>query len=365
MDLIPKIWGDLKKLGFEGSISSFDELCKWIKKMNLIYSPPKLSIINNRYAVNGYEYKNIKHFMPGSFGDIYSALQVKNGIETTVFLKRTPQFPRTLILEAFLQQISRSVLEQYGFVQAVPEILDLVMHPRDGVMCAIECIPNSYLLSEYLEVYADDEYSKVESEHIIIEIIAQVATYIAILESTLRLNHRDLKGNNILMIAPTQEWKQTVNIKKKKWEINSKRKVIIIDFGQSCIGDSNKDVIVSADPSIMMKNTDFCPKEGRDMFLLLAHLWNNPSIRKLLSPKADALFDKWLRDKTKKAWAKDIASIPLKSLVENFERICEFVNKKAFHSDPCNPISVLEDISKAYPDIVSFSGHSVESNAKR
>jgi hypothetical protein len=355
MDLIPKLWGDLKKLGFEGSITTFEELYKWMKKMNLIYTPPKLSIVNSAYNVNGYEYTNIKHFMPGNFGDIYSATQVKNAIETAVFLKRTPKFPRTLILEGFLQQISRSILEQYGFVQAVPEILDLITHPRDGVICAIECIPNSYLLSEYLEVYGDDEYTKEESEHIIIEIIAQVATYIAILESTLRLNHRDLKGNNILMIAPTQEWKQTVCVKKKKWDITSKRKVIIIDFGQSCIGDSNRDVIVSADPTIMMKNTDFCPKEGRDMFLLLAHLWNNPSVRKLLTSKADALFDKWLRDKSKKAWAKDMVSTPLKSLAENFERICEFVNKKTFHSDPCNPISVLEDISKLYPDIVSFS----------
>jgi serine/threonine protein kinase len=355
MNLVPRLWEDLKILGFQGSITTFDDLYKWMRKMNLSYMPPTIQCIGTLYSANGCIYKDIQHFMSGNYGDIHRAIQQKGENETTVYIKRTPQYPRTLILEGFLQQIARAVLEYYGFHQSVPQILDILQHPKDGVICVIESIPNSFLFSEYFEFYIQNDIPTNTIEHTILEIIAQVATYMAILESALHFNHRDLKGNNILMISPTQVWAKSVSIQDKHWKLSSTCKVIIVDFGMACIGNSKGEVRISADQSMMMSDIDFCPKEGRDMFLLLVDLWNNPSIRSVFSPKTCDLFHKWLRDNTRDSWAKDIVSIPLQLLGENYKATCRRLNKKTFRSESCNPIRILQDLSKAYPDIVSFS----------
>ena len=356
MNPVPKIWEDLKKLGFHGSITSFDELYKWMRRMNLSYIPPKIKIINNDYLINGYVYKDIDHFMSGAFGNVYKAIRVKDNDELPVYIKGTPKYPRTLILEGFLQQTARAVLEHFGFLQCIPEIIEFLQHPNNGVLCAIEAIPNSFLISEYLQFYISNDYSINQIEHFIIEIIAQVATYMAILESELNFNHRDLKGNNIIMISPTNTWSKCIGLGNKTWKIQSTCKVIVVDFGMSCIGNINSKVAVSADQRIMMIDNDFCPKEGRDMFLLFVNLWNTPEIRDVLTPKVHALFDKWLRDNTKSTWAKDFLSIPYQLLKNNFETMCEHLNKKSFRSESCNPIRILQDISEVFPDIVSFTG---------
>jgi hypothetical protein len=176
-----------------------------------------------------------------------------------------------------------------------------------------------------------------------------------ILENTFHFNHRDLKSNNILVILPTHEWTHSVTLGTMKWSIKSECKVILIDFGMSCIGNPNGKVIASADSTMMggVFDFDFCPKEGRDLFLFFVNLWNMPDLRNALSPKGRQLFSKWLQDKSGRPWAQEFLSITiLKKINENFENMCRRVNVPTFRSVTSNPFSVLRDISEAYPEIV-------------
>jgi hypothetical protein len=356
MDLVPKIWEDLKLIGFEGSITTSKELYTWLLMMNKRFMPIKCESRRNNLIGPGFSYQNITPFDKGNYGGIYTSMYCKGDIQTLVFIKKCPQYPRTLIMESFLQQIAGSILTQYGFIQAVPRILDIIEDPNDGVICAMEFIPNSVKFSNYLTAQLQLDPVEYNFDHTIFEIIAQVASYMCILENSFHFNHRDLKSNNILVILPTEEWSHDVTLGSIKWSIKSECKVILIDFGMSCIGTQNGKVIASADSSMMggAFDFDFCPKEGRDLFLFFVNLWNIPELRNALSPKGRHLFTKWLQDKSKRNWADEFMSITtFQKIKENFENMCRRVNVPTFRSVSSNPLSVLRDISEAYPEIVS------------
>jgi serine/threonine protein kinase len=354
MDLVPKIWADLKPLGFDGSIRTAPELYKWLLYMKKNYKPTKCIAGENTLSGPRFIYKDIKEYNNGSYGDIYTANQCKDGQEKVVFIKKCPKYPRILIMESFLQQIAYSILNQYGFKNSVPQILDILDDPATGVVCAIEHIPNTQIFSNYLIAQLQQENVSAYFDHVIFEIIAQVATYMCILENTFYFNHRDLKSNNILVILPTEEWTQTVTVGSHTWSIRADCKAILIDFGMSCIGTSTGKVIASADTSMMTGlDLDFCPKEGRDLFLFFVNLWNIPALRNALSPKAKQLFHKWLKDKSGRHWAEEFLRIPITEIANNFKLMCRRVNLPLFRSETCNPFSVLRDIGEAYPDIVN------------
>jgi hypothetical protein len=156
--------------------------------------------------------------------------------------------------------------------------------------------------------------------------------------------------------VPAEKWSHTVSVGAHSWTLQSNCRAILIDFGMACIGTSKNKVIVSADQTMMSAlDFDFCPKEGRDMFLLFVNLWNIPALRNALSLKGKQLFYKWLRDQTPRIWAEEFLKVPIEKLKTNFEFMCSRLNLPTFRSEPCNPIRILHDIAAVYPDIVRFN----------
>lgn len=349
MDLVPKLWADLRALRFEGSVHTFEDLYKWMRKIHLTYDPPKLKQKDNKLIGPDFIYSEFTHVMSGKFGIIYLVYREAPNQQDYIFLKICPKFPRSLLMEGILQQTAHSVLSQYGFPNAIPRVIDIVHHPTYGIVLGVERVPKSQLFADYLKHELHWSIPSVQNDRLILGVIAQVASYMAILESTIGFNHRDLKSTNVLMIAPTEVWNQQITIGKNTWRLAGTHQAILIDFGMSCIGHTDGTPIISAGEYISSK-IDFCPKQGRDLFMMFVNLWNVPALRSSVTPKTYQLFKTWLRDQTSKRWA-DWLTLSMKDTLHD---VYLHVNSDEFRSEACNPIRVLHDISRLYPDICAF-----------
>jgi hypothetical protein len=98
-------------------------------------------------------------------------------------------------------------------------------------------------------------------------------------------------------------------------------------------------------------NIDFCPKQGRDLFLFFASLWNVEAFRSSMTEPLKGLFHKWLHDKTSVNWAQWLIT----SATTNLKSMYLLTNAEQFKSPPCSPIQVLRDISSIAPDLVRFA----------
>ena len=371
MDLITEIWKDLQLLGISGSITTLSEFFTWLRKAQLLHTPPTLKKISNTVFSNP---KNsvtlhiLGNLMSGTFGTIYVVnREIENNTSshsirrsssgstsgsfsdtTTVFLKTSPKHPKSLFLEAILQSSAHSTLKVYGFENAVPCVLDLLKHPEYGIVFTTERVPGAQLFADYLKHGLKWGSPSTENDKKVLSVIAQVATYLAILESNIGLNHRDLKSTNVLMVTPSDSWKKSVSLGSHQWTLQCDQKAILIDFGFSCIGRENGQMVVSAGEHL--PTIDFCPKKGRDLFYFFATLWNIPAFRASISPLTVTLFRKWLTDKSTTSWADWLKT----SLQSNLESMLLLTNSDQFSSEPCNPVNVLRDISTVYPDVVYF-----------
>jgi serine/threonine protein kinase len=355
MNVVTEIWKDLSVLGFEGTVQTIEQFHSWIRRIKLLYMVPTLKKKVDSHGLKIYTtptfvYKHITKVKTGKYGVIYSVLRHHiNGNEMTVYLKTSPDYPESLLLEAILQSAAYSVLRTYGFPNAVPRVMDIAKEEKNGVVFSVEYNPQAQLFADYLSKSIDWGRPSKENDKKILSVFAQVATYLAILEESLGLNHRDLKSTNVLMIVPCDPWSRSVTLKHATWTLSGSQKVLLIDFGFACIGRSNGETIISAGE--YMPKIDFCPKEGRDLFLFFASLWNIPEFRASMTSETTAYFHKWLRDSTDTLWAEWLVT----AAELNIKSMYLLTNADKFRSKPCTPLHILTDISQLYPDIVSFS----------
>ena len=355
MNVVTEIWKDLSVLGFEGTVKTIDEFYTWIRRIKLLYKVPTLTkkVDKNGFKIcttSTFTYKNVSKVKTGKYGVIYSVLrQAITGNEMTVYLKTSPDYPDSLLLEAILQSAAYSVLRSYGFSCAIPRVIDIVKEESNGVLFSVEYNPQAQLFADYLSKSIDWGRPSKENDKKILSVFAQVATYLAILEETLGLNHRDLKSTNVLMIVPCDPWSRSVTLKTSAWTLSGCQKVLLIDFGFACIGRSNGETIISAGE--YMPKIDFCPKEGRDLFLFFASLWNIPAFRESMTQETTSYFHKWLRDTTDTLWAEWLVT----AAQLNIKSMYLLTNADIFRSKPCTPLNILHDIAAMYPDIVQFS----------
>lgn len=349
MDLVGEIWKDLKSLGFSGSVRTFPDLFSWLRKIKLVHSIPHLRKINDTtYATADTKLSEFATVMNGKFGILFLVYHETVSSNGYVYLKASPDYPNSLLLEGILQNMAHTTLRLYGFPTAVPRVLNIVKHPNYGIVFTVERIAQAQLFADYLKNGIQWGEPSETNDKLVLSVIAQVATYVAILEVNLGLNHRDLKSTNVLMIAPSNPWKHTILLDSYSWTLTANNHAILIDFGFSCIGKATGQTIVSAGEHL--PTFDFCPKQGRDLFLLFSSLWNVEAFRNSVSEKMHGLFRKWLQDTTTTNWADWLAT----AAQTNMASMYLLTNSDNFKSKHSAPIQVLSDISEVYPELIHF-----------
>lgn len=256
----------------------------WLKEANI---PCSQSIINEMYYVDDsrVKIKCIKNVAHGSFGFIDKGILTRGGINREVYIKRPIQAKKSLLYEACIQKLASDNLEAFGYISGAPKV-EYIFKLHNGSVCfAMETIPNSMTLCEFLK-----DTTKTKFQDIILDCLVQVCGMLWYLESEFGINHRDLKPSNFLVQTHLPE-KKVIYVKDEILEIESKYSISFIDFGFSCLG-SNETYISDISLSSVYTKCDPCPKNGRDMYLFIACLYiayNNK-----MSDEMAELFKKWL-----------------------------------------------------------------------
>lgn len=351
MSVLDAIKKDLLELGLKADFKTQPDFWSWLRRIGLLYSPPTLKLLKSpeRWtSPSGIQYSDFQSAIKGSFGILQLAIREDN---QPCFLKSSETHSSTLVVEGILQTLARSVLTHSGFQNAVPKVLDICQHPSKGTVLALERIQGSKILAEYLSTTLKWGIQCEFNDQIILSIVAQVASYMAILEKELGMNHRDLKGSNVLMVVPLEQpVLLTTVMDVYQWTIQSTHQTILIDFGFSCIGRPSGETVISAGE--FLPETDFCPKEGRDLFLFLASLWSLETIRTSLTSKATALFAEWLQDNQQNiSWTDWLEANTHDSMISMYL----LTSSSGFGSSSCAPLSLLRGLAKVYPEICEFT----------
>lgn len=341
----------LQALGFVVNIEKYNthskpflELCKDIQTQpihDLVRNKNKLFYEHPTYGTRSFQLLNVVAKM--DYGCIYSS-QWENNVEE-LYIKQS-SFP--LLKEVLLQIMSYCVLEVYKFPWVIPKVNDIFFSKEFGNMFTMIPTKDSRIYKNYLE----DHYNHspcIENDIMIFEIVCQLALYNYILEKEIGFNHRDLRTPNILMICPNDNQKVVRQvIDDHVIEIYAQNHALMVDFGNSCIPQTDTKVYTPSDQYVL----DNTPKAGRDLFQMLAYLYNEKFIRNGLTEKGRALFHYFLQGSTRN-WA-DFLLQEKYSKAENFKVIYMMTFGFKFCSSQCSPFSLLEKISSAYPDLVKF-----------
>ena len=350
MNVVTRILGEFKLIGFQFVANTVQEICLTVKKASLLFPIPKLKIVGTQLQSSRVTLSNLEKKVSGTHGTMFSCMRTQNTEISPVYLKVSHQQSQTLLVEGLLQSMAYSTLGLYGFPTAVPRVFDVLHHPLLGYCITQEKNIDAQLFADYLAQSLRWGEASEDNDHLVFSVIVQVATYLAILEKELRLNHRDLTGTNVLMIVPNQHVENTVTIGPHQWSIRAAQQAILIDFGFACTGSADGSILVQAGQ--FLPQTDICPKQGRDLFLFFASLWNIAQFRASLTQQGQQLFVKWLREKSSSTewseWLKHEDEDNMKSM---YLLCCA----QHFQSPAADCIAVIADIAEAYPQIVTFS----------
>jgi hypothetical protein len=300
--------------------------------------PSNIFNIYRQLSVLSPDYKRVKFklyplgdLMKGRFGIISSYLREDlSGNRKQIVVKRPQDKEINLLYEALFQAQVRKELEPYGLHLCIPEVYDIFQF-WDGkaVWFSMEEIKPTHLLSSWCCKNLSKQTTKTFSL-----LLLQMALVLFILSEKFKIDHRDCKVNNILVLD--EEFTITINLSESVKEvIHFPFRVVFIDFGFACYDDKI---------SVRMKNLkaekdDFCPKEGRDIWQVLISLWYIQEIRHIL----DDIFGNWFIEKIKSATRENFNPMEYLKRHAKIDWVYEASRDKEFSAPLCAPKLIIEE----------------------
>jgi len=181
------------------------------------------------------------------------------------------------------------------------------------------------------------------NDKIFIDIIKQLAKILDLLQSKLRMNHRDIKVNNVLLRENTNQ-------------------LVLIDYGFACIANGIQEP--AAELSKIQAGSYFgsrsaCFKTGRDMCQFLYSLHCYFPLDKFVSKRLYDLIQKWVLVKYKHGYANLLnglsehgapSDVKLNNIEYN-EGIYIFLKREEVDPILCGPKLILDDL-EAYERMI-------------
>jgi len=289
--------------------------------------------------VNSESYKLQYNIHSGHYGNLDLCID-ENGNE---LYWKTSEKKFSLLKEAVLQSFAFAALSFHGITWAIPEVKSIFRHPTKGTGFLMTHTKDTEIFANFLQRKMNWRHASENNDRILIEIICQLAVYLHILENTLQMNHRDLKCTNVVLIQETDPFTLDYVYLKQKFTLRTRLRTVLVDFGFACshLGET----IVAAGNYLPV--FDGCPKEGRDLFLFFAHLWNIEAVRNCITPR----FKEWLKNRLispKMAWADYLIRIKDSMLKSAYL----FTTSEKFSMPFCTPIGVLNSLSSEFSSIL-------------
>jgi serine/threonine protein kinase len=216
----------------------------------------------------------------GTFGqvDAFICDTGDNQTKKHVAVKR-PKHPNlNLLTEALFQWKLHNDLQKHGLSFCIPKVDRIFTYKTTNDVWFSMNAYEPTLLSSWCVTHL-----KRDGKTFCL-LILQISLILQIIEDILKVDHRDLKVNNMLVIDEPKEILFSVGSVKKK--ITFPFYVVFIDFGFAC--SNTLDMRNDGLPPL-----DFCPKEGRDMFQTLVSIWRIDALRIIL----EEVWGNWFRSK--------------------------------------------------------------------
>lgn len=308
-------------IGIQGSFSI--PAIPTIERSSLSRFSPKDSLIRSPNGEPRARLGLTDAFDHGSYGTLYAALRDSH----PVVVKR-PRMPEmNLLQEGVLQHLAHLAAAADGVPWAVPKVLDVCTYGPE-VWITMERVYGE-MCTDWISTGRKGD---VEMELL----LAQVALLLAMLETRLQLDHRDLKLSN-LVICPTpctlrMTFQDTV------WTLSCPFQVVLLDFGFACLGSEALRGVpwVNLGDGVLPP-MDPCPKEGRDMFHLLVSLLGLPIFRERISQRLLDTIDRWLS-----SGPKSYGSMARRWSTHSWSYLVS--SQPAFSIPSCCPFAILKDL---------------------
>lgn len=198
----------------------------------------------------------------------------RNGTVVAVKRPRDPLIDMTR--EAMLQSLAHQALVQEGVVGAVAEVYD-IFHDFGEIQFSMEWVEGRPI-DQALEAAAAGG-QKVLDE-LLRDTILQLAAIRYGIQRHLRLDHRDMHVKNIWVRERPISY--TIRVAGQQRTITSPRQIVLLDFGFACLGDANRRSTVNL--GNVFPDTDWCPKPGRDMYVVVNRLLDVAGVWEGISP---------------------------------------------------------------------------------
>ncbi len=282
----------------------------------------------------------------GGYGDLYlvDVVDAINGRRKKVYEKRPREQQTNLLTEACLQIYARQELAKYELAHTVAEPLDIIRMPR---YCSFTMAPFEGVIDLHAALDLVIDIKGPAFDLWFLQLLVQILIVIGLLDTEIGVNHRDLKGDNILISGQSRQRTGTLMVRGRKWSYTYMNEVYIVDFGFSCKGEvTTGNASVSAGPFFGLHDT--CPKEGRDIFILFCYFYGRPVFRQLAS-------DRLL------GFVRRLLAVP--RVLEHLERygterteyLYLLLNNREFNSKHCSAWTVLAEIASQWPAILEVS----------
>ena len=265
----------------------------------------------------------------GSFGHVDAFHRIGNDVKV-VAIKRPKHPSLNLLLEALFQWKLHNDLIEYGIESCIPRVYDIFSYKSSGdIWFTMESFePNmlSYWCMNHITA----------SNNLFPLVLLQIALILEVFEQALKIDHRDLKINNMLVVEEAVTFKITWEGVRK--ELTFPFRIVIIDFGFACLGK-----ILNIHDGL--PNVDVCPKEGRDIFQIIVSFWSIQNLRTVL----ESVWGNWIRQRIESASSEKTRGsyTRLTESAKNIDWMYTATEDPAFRAPLCVPWIIIRDCMKA------------------
>jgi serine/threonine protein kinase len=301
---------------------------KWTSPPNLWYTIPKALLpscdiyghVRDASGLSLFKLTAAGPLGEGTFGQVDAFIMNTGQTKKHVAIKR-PKHPKlNLLTEALFQWKLHNDLEKYGLSFCIPKVDKIFTFKTTGdIWFSMNAYEPTLLSSWCVKNLKRDGKT-------FCLLILQISLILQIIEDILKVDHRDLKVNNMLVIDEPKEIQITIGSVRKK--ILFPFYIVFIDFGFACsnILDMRADGI----PPL-----DFCPKEGRDMFQTLVSIWRIDVLRAVL----EEVWGNWFRAKICSAGK----YLTLTESAKDLTWMYAVTENREFRAPLCAPSVIIKD----------------------
>jgi serine/threonine protein kinase len=260
--------------------------------------------------------------------------------------------------------LAHIAVKKAGLEHAVPCVYEIFCHtkphPQDISDLSSICISMEYIHGNTLLKYMRTHFKKenpAENDILFLNFLSQIAAILAVLQTTLRMNHRDIKINNILL----------------REHSTNNPVIVLIDYGFACIANGIQEPheeMPKIEAGAFFGSRYACFKHGRDICQFIYSLHCHFPFEKYLSPSLLELIKPWMMVHYKYGVANLLNGVTSsgRAVEEKVEApifdegIYYFLRRPEVDPLQCSPQRIMDDIAK-YRQTLQVEASKIEATA--